>query len=168
MPYLPQIAAGAALRTGLRLFVLAVVVESVEASPERAATLEAIRLIENPRNLSRPGPGGELGPWQFKADTWRMHTTRPFTDALDREEALRVACRHYDWICRGLAKAKKPQDAYHVALAWNSGLYAVLKGQSPARAHRYAERAANLAETLRQGPLMAAHDPSPPVMARVP
>ena len=168
MPKLPQSPACAVLRTGLRLFVLSVVIESVEASPERAATLEAIRLIENPRNLSRPGPGGELGPWQFKADTWRMHTTRPFTDALDREEALRVACRHYDWICRGLAKAKKPQDAYHVALAWNSGLYAVLKGQAPARAHRYAERAANLAETLRQGPLMAAHDPSPPAMARVP
>lgn len=168
MPKLPPTPLHAVLRTGLRLFVLSVVVESVEASPERAATLEAIRLIENPRNLSRPGPSGELGPWQFQADTWRMHTKRPFADALDREEAFRVACLHYDWICRGLAKAKKPQDAYHVALAWNSGLYAVLRGQSPARAHRYAERAANLAETLRHGSRVAAHDPSPPAMARVP
>lgn len=167
MPKLPPSPARALLRTGLRLFVLSVVVESVEASPERAATLEAIRLIENPRNVSRPGPGGELGPWQFKAETWRMHSTRPFAKALDREESFRVACQHYDWICRGLAKAKKPQDAYHVALAWNSGLYAVLRGQSPGRAHRYAERAANLAEALRYGPLVATHAPSPPALARV-
>ncbi|MBM3865004.1 MAG: hypothetical protein FJ381_03780 [Verrucomicrobia bacterium] len=168
MPKLPPSSARALLRTGLRLFVLSVVVESVEASPERAATLEAIRLIENPRNLSRPGPGGELGPWQFKAETWRMHSTRPFADALDRKEAFRVACQHYDWICRGLAKAKKPQDPYHVALAWNSGLNAVLRGQSPGRAHRYAERAANLAETLRHEPLVAAHDPSPTALLRGP
>ena len=148
MPKLPQSPACAVLRTGLRLFVLAVVVESVEASPERAATLEAIRLIENPRNVSRPGPGGELGPWQFKAETWRMHSTRPFTDALDRDEALRVAGRHYDWICRGLARAGLPQDAYHVALAWNSGLHATVHRRSPARARRYAERVANLAASL--------------------
>jgi len=168
MPKLPQSPACAVLRTGLRLFVLSVVVETVEASPDRAATLEAIRLIENPRNVSRPGPGGELGPWQFKAETWRMHTGRPFADALDRDEALRVAGRHYDWICRGLAKARLPQDAYHVALAWNSGLGAVIRRQAPSRAHRYAERAANLAETLRQGSLVAAHDPAAPTLARVP
>ncbi|MEY3609260.1 MAG: hypothetical protein RLZZ447_2048 [Verrucomicrobiota bacterium] len=168
MPKLPPSPTRVLLRNALRFVFLSVMVESIEASPERAATLEAIRLIENPRNVSRPGPGGELGPWQFKAETWRMHSTRPFAAALDREEALRVACLHYDWICRGLAKAKLPQDAYHVALAWNSGLNAVLRRQAPTRAHRYAERAANLAETLRQGPLLAAHDPSPPAMARVP
>ena len=168
MPKLPQSPACAVLRTGLRLFVLSMVVETVAASPDRAATLEAIRLIENPRNVSRPGPGGELGPWQFKAETWRMHSTRPFTDALDRDEALRVAGRHYDWICRGLAKARLPQAAYHVALAWNSGLGAVIRREAPSRAHRYAERAANLAETLRQGPLLASTDGSPPAMAHVP
>ncbi len=144
------------------------VVATAAASTDRAATLAAIRLIENPRNVSRPGPGGELGPWQFKAETWRMHSTRPFTDALDRDEALRVAGRHYDWICRGLAKARLPQDAYHVALAWNSGLGAVIRREAPSRAHRYAERAANLAETLRQGPLLASTDGSPPAMAHVP
>lgn len=168
MPNLLPNAARTVIRTGFRLFVLSVLVESVEASPERAATLEAIRLLENPRSLSRPGPGGELGPWQFKAETWRMHSRQPFAVALNREEAFRVACQHYDWICRGLAKARKPQDAYHVALAWNSGLYAVLRGQAPSRAHRYAERAANLAEALRQGPRVAVRDVSPPVVARVP
>lgn len=127
---------------------LAYVLVCTAAAHDVRATLEAIRQVENPRELTRPGAAGELGPWQFKADTWRMHTAKPHRLALDRDEALRVALLHHAWICRGLARAELPQDAYHVALAWNSGLHATVHRRSPARAHRYAERVANLAASL--------------------
>ena len=135
---------------------------------ERAETLQAINWVENPTNHTRRGAKGELGPYQFRVQTWRMHTRRSFDQAVVREHADEVAVRHYEWIRRSLRESGIDPSPFNVALAWNSGLYAVLRGQSPARAHRYAERAANLAETLRHGPLVAAHDPSPPALARVP
>lgn len=123
---------------------------SLAGATERAATLEAIRNLENPRNLTRPGPRGELGAYQFRPDTWRMHTTLPFTQATDRATSDRLAVAHYEWIRRGLEKARLPVTAYNVALAWNGGLAAAVRGKSPAAAHRYAERAANLAAVLHE------------------
>jgi hypothetical protein len=123
---------------------------------ERAATLEAIRNLENPRHLTRPGPRGELGPYQFRLDTWRMHSTLPFARANDRATSDRVAVEHYEWIKRGLERARLPASPYNVALAWNGGLSAVQKGRAPRAAHRYAERAANLAATLHEERRVAA------------
>ena len=120
------------------------------AASDRDATLEAIRNLENPRNLTRPGPRGELGAYQFRAETWRMHTAEPFARALDRASSDRVAERHYEWIRRGLARAGLPASPYNIALAWNSGLGAVVSGRAPRVAHRYAERAENLAAVLQQ------------------
>ena len=57
----------------------------------RAATLEAIHHLENPRNLTRPGPRGELGAYQFRVSTWRMHTALPFAAALDRQTSDLIA-----------------------------------------------------------------------------
>ena len=118
------------------------------SASERAAILEAIHQIENPRNVARPGPRGELGAYQFRAETWRMHTALPFARAIERACSDVVAERHYDWLRRGLERAGLPATAYHVALAWNSGLHAVITGRAPPTAHRYAERAANLAAAL--------------------
>src|SRR2546430_6926225 len=36
----------------------------------RQVTLEAIHNLENPRDLTRPGPRGELGAYQFRESTW--------------------------------------------------------------------------------------------------
>ncbi len=115
---------------------------------ERAAILEAIRNLENPRNLTRPGPRGELGPYQFRAATWRMHTSLPFAQAIDRETSDRVAEQHYEWLRRGLLAAGMPVSPYNIGLAWNGGLSAAVKRRSPRAAHHYAQRAANLAATM--------------------
>lgn len=115
---------------------------------ERRVTLEAIHSLENPRNLTRPGPRGELGAYQFRPETWRMHTTLPFAHAHDRTTSDYVAEKHYDWLRRGLESARVAPTPYNIALAWNSGLAAVVAGKSPRSAHRYAERAANLAEAI--------------------
>lgn len=114
----------------------------------RRATLEAIHQIENPRELLRPGPFGELGAYQFRRSTWEMHTTAPFGSAIDRTVSDEVAVRHYDWIARGLAAAGKPVTSYHVALAWNAGLRSAISGRAPPAARDYAQRAANLAAAL--------------------
>lgn len=114
----------------------------------RAATrweiLEAIHSIENPRDLTRPGRHGELGAYQFRAQTWRMHSQEPFRQALVRESSDQVAVQHYEWIRRGLMRNGREPSVYNIALAWNGGLDAVVKGKAPTRAHEYAERVTNI------------------------
>ena len=135
-------------RVGLigMLFVLLAVPAGRAAG--RWATLEAIHHLENPRNLARPGAKGELGAYQFRASTWQMYTSVPFSRALDRLESDRVAVQHYEWLRRGLERAGQTATPYLIALAWNSGLDAAVNGRSPAVAHDYAQRAVNLAEEL--------------------
>lgn len=124
----------------------------------RWSTLEAIHKLENPRNLTRPGPRGELGAYQFRSGTWRMHTSAPFLRALDRAESDVVAVKHYEWLKRGLEEAGVPASTYNIALAWNGGLSAAVRGRAPRAAHSYAQRAVNLAADYARGaapPLVA-------------
>lgn len=115
----------------------------------RWATLEAIHRLENPRDLPTPGPCGELGAYQFREQTWRMHTNLPFARALDRRTSDFVAVKHYDWIKRGLESAGVPASPYAIALAWNGGLDRAVRGKSCAATRDYAERVANIAGTFR-------------------
>jgi hypothetical protein len=117
---------------------------------ERAETLQAINWVENPTNHHRRGAKGELGPYQFRSQTWRMHTRRSFDHAVVRVHADEVALRHYEWIRRGLRESGVDPSPYNIALAWNSGLGAVLRGQVPTVSYHYAERVANLVERQRQ------------------
>lgn len=155
MKLLPHSPGGVARLVGA-LVLMAGLSAGAAGAADRTATLEAIRNLENPRSVTRPGPRGELGPYQFRADTWRMHTTVPFAEANDRATADRLAILHYEWIRRGLEKAKIPATPYHIALAWNGGLAAAVRGTAPRAAHRYAERAANLAAALHEESRMAA------------
>ncbi|MEY3775397.1 MAG: hypothetical protein RLZZ129_2177 [Verrucomicrobiota bacterium] len=120
------------------------------AETARADILLAIHWVENPRNVTKPGPKGELGPYQFREPTWRMHTKVSFRRALDREHAEEVAVRHYEWIVRGLQRNGLEVIPYNVALAWNGGLSATVRGRAPAAAHRYAERVQNLTEEMQR------------------
>ncbi|HTZ20148.1 MAG TPA: hypothetical protein VMC06_04630 [Opitutaceae bacterium] len=116
---------------------------------DREATLEAIHQVENPRDLQRAGPAGELGAYQFRRETWQMHTARPFYEALDRQASDEVAARHFEWLRRGLVRGGYAPTTYNIALAWNAGLGAVLHQRAPARSHFYAERVVNLAGEFR-------------------
>jgi hypothetical protein len=136
------------------MFALFFAVSGLQAAG-RWATLEAIHHLENPRNLTRPGRFGELGAYQFRLSTWRMHTTTPFQKALDRRTSDEVAVQHYEYLKKGLEAARIPATPYNIALAWNSGLGGVVGGTSPRVAHRYAERAANLAAVFDQPQLVA-------------
>jgi hypothetical protein len=119
------------------------------AASERWETLQAINWVENPRNSPRPGPGGELGPYQFRQSTWRSYTQRPFAMALERRCSDDVAVSHYEWIKRGLEGAGIEAIPYNIALAWNAGLDRVVKGRAPASAGDYATRVTNLVEMLK-------------------
>lgn len=121
----------------------------------RWATLEAIHHLENPRNLTRPGPFGELGAYQFRVTTWRMHTSIPFSQALDRRTSDIIAVQHYEWLKEKLEAAGKPATPYNIALAWNGGVNAAISGKAPRVAHNYAQRAANLAAVLGKPQLVA-------------
>jgi hypothetical protein len=68
------------------------------AHADRELTLAAIHKLENPWNVTRPGPHGELGPYQFRESTWHRHTAEPFCRALDTRVSDAVAERHFEWI----------------------------------------------------------------------
>lgn len=116
---------------------------------ERAETLRAINWVENPTNHSRRGSKGELGPYQFRSQTWRLHTSKPFNLAVVREHADEVAVKHYDFICSGLREAGIEPTPFNIALAWNSGLGAVQRGRVPVVSYGYAQRVSNLVESQR-------------------
>jgi hypothetical protein len=128
---------------------------SLHATP-RWIALEAIHQIENPHDLTRPGPCGELGAYQFRAATWAQHTRLPFTAALERKWSDAVAVLHYDWLCARLARNGLEPSTYNVALAWNAGIGATLRGAAPRRSHDYATRVGNLAADLHRRTMVAA------------
>lgn len=117
---------------------------------DRWETLQAIHMIENPTNTTRVGSRGELGPYQFRPGTWKMHTKKPFYLAADRDEADAVAVKHYEWIKRGLERGGLQGTPYYIALAWNAGLQATLRNAAPLSSHRYAERVEAIAEDFKR------------------
>ncbi len=125
----------------------------------RWATLEAIHHLENPRNLTRPGPFGELGAYQFRVTTWQLHTKIPFSQALDRRTSDIVAVQHYEWLKERLVAAGKPATPYNIALAWNGGINAAISGRAPRVAHSYAQRAVNLATVFEKAKTPPAEKP---------
>ncbi len=132
----------------LAVFLVGFIAIPSAVACERWETLQAIHWVENPHDSLKPGPCGELGAYQFREGTWRMHTQVPFRQAIDRKHADAVAIRHYEWIKRGLVRAGLPVTPYHVALAWNGGLSATLRGRVSAATRNYAERVNNLATQL--------------------
>lgn len=136
--------------------ILLLVVFTIKAgADDRWETLRAINWVENPTNHTRAGRFGELGPYQFRPTTWRMHTRRPFIQATQREAADEVAVKHYEWIKQALENAGIDASPFNIAMAWNSGVNNVLKGRVPSVAYNYAERVTNLVHTFKQRPSTA-------------
>ena len=127
------------------LFAAALFFPKQAQASERWATLEAIHQLENPQDSSEPGTNGELGAYQFREDTWKMHSSAPFRRALDRRTSDVVAVKHYEWIKGELERRGVTPTPYRIALAWNGGIGAVFLDNPPASAVDYAARAANLA-----------------------
>jgi len=113
------------------------------------AVLRGIRIVET-QDQSHPPRGklGERGPYQFRRSTWKMHTSSSFDLAENREVANTVAKRHYAWIEAQLRANGVEPSSYNVALAWNAGVNAVIRGSAPAVANDYATRVLNIAATL--------------------
>lgn len=132
-----------------RFVLLLCLLTSVAAASDRWETLQAIHWIENPTESTRPGRYGELGAYQFRPATWRMHSKQPFQMALNRAESDKVAVAHYEWIRRGLQQAGLEATPYRIAMAWNAGLTAVVEGRAPSASHNYASRVVNLVTELK-------------------
>jgi len=146
---------------GVAAIALALALCPAARASERAFTLEAIHQLENPMNSRRPGPCGELGPYQFGERTWRQHTRAPFYQALDRGTSDSVAILHYEWIKAELTRRGVSPSPYNIALAWNGGVGAVARGSAPAVARDYARRAANLVESFQRATIADARPRSP-------
>jgi hypothetical protein len=145
------------IRQQIRLLV-AVVLASIAGrlgAADQWETLQAIHLIENPRNSSEPGAHGELGAYQFRQTTWRMHTGKPFRNALIRAHADAVAVAHYDWLCVQLRRNGISPTTYNIAMAWNAGIGAVSSGRVPLASRQYAQRVVNIARELERATIAA-------------
>lgn len=117
---------------------------------DRWETLRAINWVENPTNQTHVGRFGELGPYQFRPATWRMHTDKPFRLAVERATADEVAIKHYEWIKQMFEKAGVEPSAFNIAMAWNCGVDTVVAGRVPNVSYNYAQRVNNLVETFKE------------------
>ncbi|MFI5335927.1 MAG: hypothetical protein ACHQ5A_04040 [Opitutales bacterium] len=135
--------------------VLSLLLPAAVAS-DRWDTLRAINQVENPTNQTHYGPKGELGPYQFRRDTWRQYTRRPFTLATDRAAADEVAVHHYERIRHELSAAGIDPTVFNIAMAWNCGINAVLAGRIPTVTYRYATQVGNLVESYERAATAAA------------
>jgi hypothetical protein len=77
-----------------------------------------------------------------------MHTSSSFDLAENREVANTVAKRHYAWIEAQLKANGIESSPYNVALAWNAGVNAVIRGKMPDVAYDYATRVLNIASSI--------------------
>lgn len=147
------------LRTASFLLLVLFVCVFRANADDRWETLRAINWVENPTNHTRVGRFGELGPYQFRPTTWRMHTRKPFNLAAQRETADEVAVLHYEWIKSRLERAGVDPNAFNIAMAWNSGVDNVIAGRAPSVSYNYAERVVNLVHSFK------AKDNDAPVVA---
>ena len=134
----------------LLLFVTTFGFTIVAQGSDRWQTLRAINWVENPTNQTQVGRFGELGPYQFRPATWRMHTQKPFRHANQRDVADEIAVKHYEWIRRTFEQAGVAPTVFNIAMAWNCGAEAVITGRAPMVSHNYAERVSNLVETFKE------------------
>lgn len=154
--------------TTILLMVSALAFTIKAGADDRWETLRAINWVENPTNHTRMGRHGELGPYQFRPATWRMHTRKPFRHAVERQAADEIAVKHYDWIKRTLENAGVDASPFNIAMAWNSGVDNVLKGRVPMVSYDYATRVTNLVQTFKEQTQVARATPPPPAAARPP
>jgi hypothetical protein len=137
---------------------------TIEAgASDRWETLRAINWVENPTNQTQAGRYGELGPYQFRPATWRMHTSKPFNLATQRAVADEIAVKHYEWIKRSLEQAGVAANSFNIAMAWNCGLDAVLSGRAPSVSFNYAKRVNNLVESFKDRQRSVIVPEAPPV-----
>lgn len=148
------------------LLVTVLVFTNETMASGRWETLHAINLVENPTNQTQVGRFGELGPYQFRPATWRMHTDKPFRLAIQREVADEVAVKHYEWLKRMLDQAGIEPSAFNIAMAWNCGLEAVVQGHVPTVSYNYAQRVTNLVEASAERVPPAALVRKPPASPR--
>jgi hypothetical protein len=108
--------------------------------------LYAIRQVESGDRYDGPaGPGGELGPYQFRRSVWHQYTEAPFSGARTAM-ADDIARKHFWRIVQGLTVHGVTPSAWNIAAAWNGGCRAVISGRIPRSTRDYAGRVVNLTE----------------------
>ena len=132
----------------LRYRAPAIVVVDSQRESERPPELNLGRLLDAIREIEgwrgRRGSAGEFGPWQIMPSVWSAHSrASPWRASL--AEHRRVALAQIADIRRALADdGRDANSAFWVALGWNAGPSAVVRGTAPAKSWRYADRTRNI------------------------
>lgn len=110
-------------------------------SPECAALLlKAISLVETGGDPRAVGRLGERGAFQM------MPAVRALHGGVGQAEAA----RHLKWLHRQLEHNNVDPLPFNLALAWNAGAGAVLRGQAPMASYDYAQRVENTLRRLQE------------------
>lgn len=123
-----------------------------------AIFLQALALVESGGDARAVGAAGERGAFQMT----------PAVVASWGGYGEREAAKEVRLIERTLLHAGIEPTAFHLALAWNAGRGAVLRGQAPVRAYRHAGLVENTFQRLyasrspaSAGPASAGAEPAP-------
>jgi len=119
--------------------ILCLLATTAAAAVDLPRFLDATRAIENWHG--RDGAAGELGPYQVRPSTWRQHMgTLPASYAREEQWGRECARRHVAWLQARLVAAGIDPNAFNLALAYNAGDGAVLRGRAPVIAYQHATR----------------------------
>jgi type VI protein secretion system component VasK len=123
-------------------FVPSLLFGSTEVDP--AAFLCAIAQVEG-NSTTAIGKYGERSRYQFTGATWHSYSSMSFTsasctDAISLAEQQHVAEKHLAWLQKNLPRP----TVKRLAMAWNAGRGAVMRGEISAATKDYAERVHNL------------------------
>lgn len=112
---------------------------------DQEALLWAIAAVESggdPKAVCSDGTC--LGLYQFTESTWELCSDVPFQAATIREYADSAARVYLAQLIERLTSSGHPADVHNLAVSWNAGPGAVIKGNATRATVDYALRVGNL------------------------
>jgi len=113
--------------------------------------LRAVQWVESRNNPKAVGTSGERGLFQIMPDTWKQHTSQPFSLAFDGAMNRKVAVLHLQWIEKSVKRYGAEPTPAVVAACYNAGVERMRRvgfdtDRAPGSTRQYVRRVAAMVE----------------------